>query len=103
MNTISHHLNETWSIVHSASRLRTSTLGRYVSEPPCCDKVLHFPEAPAEDVHEKATYGCRGPADAGVAVNIYGVAVFQEAVEQEYSLGKHPDPTFRERHTDTMN
>lgn len=45
------------------------------------DKVLHLPEAPAEDVHQEAARGRRRPAHPGVAVNVDGVTVLQKTME----------------------
>ena len=62
--------------------------------PPGGHKVLCPPRAPAQDVHEQAAHGRRGAAHPGVTVDVDGVAVLQESVEQEDRLGEHPDPTY---------
>ena len=64
--------------------------------PPGRHKVLRPPRTPAQHVHQQAAHGRRGAAHPGVTVDVDGVAVLQEPVEQEDGLGEHPDPTYGE-------
>lgn len=53
------------------------------------EEVLHLPQIPAHHVLEPAADGRGGPADPGVAVNVHGVSILEQRVQETDRLWQH--------------
>lgn len=58
------------------------------------EEVLHLPQLPAQHVVEPAAHGRCGPADPRIAVNVHGVPILQQRVQETDRLGQHLYPAW---------
>ena len=58
------------------------------------EEVLHLPQLPAHHVVEPAAHGRSGPANPRVAVNVHGVSILEQRVQETDRLGQHLYPAW---------